>query len=642
VMQLHAYASHAERRPAHRRKRGQDDLRAQVVVRVAEPGTSREGGILQVRVPGTILISCTDEVVSARHAEGRRGPKASPRCTKQRRRADLSNRRWRHAVLAAQRVEAGGHRGSPRDWNLCRDARGTSYCRDGNDAGDPRAASCVRPAAAGQINHEVQVTGVKSGLKRQGVYWLWTVSGIISLVPQPVGQAPAQVSLHDDDRAGRNARFTKCADAIGEPELPGLNLAASQPRRVRIVYLTGSTQLGGAERCLLDVMESVRSERPTWAFSLIASGEGPVVTMARGMGFAVDVLPFPRAVATLGDSAASDNARGLFAIALRTLGATRAIARYRAELRTLLARLQPDVVHSNGYKTHILGSWARPPRAALVWHLHDYVSSRPLMARALRWHTSRCDAAIAVSESVGRDAQAACGSKLPVRVVLNGVDLQTFRPDGPRVDLDALAGLPPAPSHVTRVGLVATLGRFKGHRVFLQAVARLPRDLNLRAYVISGSVYETRGSEESLDALRGLAESLGIGDRVGFTGFISEPASAMRALDVVVHASTTPEPFGLVIVEGMACGRAVIVSAAGGAAEIVQPGVDALTHAPGDVAGLATAIQALASDDALRERLGREALRTAIARFDRRRMGAQIVLVYEALPARVPPERTTK
>ena len=54
----------------------------------------------------------------------------------------------------------------------------------------------------------------------------------------------------------------------------------------------------------------------------------------------------------------------------------------------------------------------------------------------------------------------------------------------------------------------------------------------------------------------------------------------MRALDIVVHASTEPEPFGLTIAEGMASGRAVIVSAAGGAAEIVQDGVDALTCAP--------------------------------------------------------------
>ena len=65
----------------------------------------------------------------------------------------------------------------------------------------------------------------------------------------------------------------------------------------------------------------------------------------------------------------------------------------------------------------------------------------------------------------------------------------------------------------------------------------------------------------------------------------------MRALDVVVHASTEPEPFGLVIAEAMACARAVVVSRAGGAAEIIEPGVDALAHAPGDAAELAECIR---------------------------------------------------
>src|SRR5207247_439443 len=66
-------------------------------------------------------------------------------------------------------------------------------------------------------------------------------------------------------------------------------------------------------------------------------------------------------------------------------------------------------------------------------------------------------------------------------------------------------------------------------------------------------------------------------DRVGFTGFLDDPASAMRALDIVVHASTQPEPFGLVIAEGMACGRAVIASRSGGSVEFIESGTNALT-----------------------------------------------------------------
>jgi glycosyltransferase involved in cell wall biosynthesis len=78
----------------------------------------------------------------------------------------------------------------------------------------------------------------------------------------------------------------------------------------------------------------------------------------------------------------------------------------------------------------------------------------------------------------------------------------------------------------------------------------------------------------------------------------------LRALDVVVHASTSPEPFGLVIAEAMACERPVIVSVAGGAAEIVTLGVDALGHHPGDAEGLAARMTELAIDPALRRRLG--------------------------------------
>lgn len=68
----------------------------------------------------------------------------------------------------------------------------------------------------------------------------------------------------------------------------------------------------------------------------------------------------------------------------------------------------------------------------------------------------------------------------------------------------------------------------------------------------------------------------------------------MRALDIVVHASTQPEPFGLVIAEAMACGRAVIASQAGGAAEIIDPGENALGLPPGDAAVLAERIVQLA------------------------------------------------
>jgi glycosyltransferase involved in cell wall biosynthesis len=230
--------------------------------------------------------------------------------------------------------------------------------------------------------------------------------------------------------------------------------------------------------------------------------------------------------------------------------------------------------------------------------------------------------------SVADDLKQVLSPSARIAVVHNAVDLETFAPEGPKQALDVCAGWKPAPADVVRVGLVATFARWKGHEVFLRAMAALPPDTPVRGYVVGGALYDTSGSQYSLDELQTLARTIGVADRVAFTGFLP-PAAAIRALDVVVHASTRPEPFGLVIAEAMACGRAVITSAAGGAAELIEPEIDALTHTPGDPADLSRAIARLVSDPELRARLGTRARLAACRRFDPDRLARDIVNVYE-------------
>jgi len=362
---------------------------------------------------------------------------------------------------------------------------------------------------------------------------------------------------------------------------------------------------------------------------VVAAEEGPLLDHARALGVEARVLPFPRALAGLGDAGAADR-RGL------RIGLARAApgsAVYLARLRRLLSGVAPDVVHTNGFKMHLLGAWAAPRGSRVVWHLHDFVSPRRAMSGLLRRACGRVAVAVAVSRAVAADAAAVCGSGLRTRTVYNAVDLDRFAPLGTALDLDAAAGMAPAPAGTVRVGLVATLGRWKGHEVFLRALAALPPGVPVRAYVVGGGIYRTAGSEVDADGLRRMAAELGIADRVGFTGFVDEPAAAIRALDVVVHASTQPEPSGLVIAEGMACGRAVIASAAGGAGEIVIPGHDALAVYPGDAEGLSRAIHCLARDPVLRGRLARAGRETAVRRFDRARLAAEIAPLYRSLAA---------
>jgi glycosyltransferase involved in cell wall biosynthesis len=396
---------------------------------------------------------------------------------------------------------------------------------------------------------------------------------------------------------------------------------------MRVLFLTGSGGLGGAERSLLDVMASLRQAEPALTLELLAAASGPLLERAEAVGVAASVLPLPPSLARLGETDVAGSGAGLARMIPRLAAAAVPVARYVARLRRAIAAAAPDVVHTNSLKMHVLGSWAcRGP--ALVWHLHDYVARRPVTARLLRWNAGRAAVAVANSQSVADDACAVFGERLRVVPMLNAVDLRRFADVGHRLDLDALAGLGPAPPDCVRVGLVATFGRWKGHRTFLEAMALVPRTLPVRGFVIGGPLYATEGSQYSLDELRALAAALGVADRVGFTGFVPQVEDALRALDIIVHASTAPEPFGLVIAEAMATGRAVIASDAGGARELFTPGLDGLRHEPGAAESLAGRIVDLAGDADARARIGRAGRRTAERRFDRARLATELLPVY--------------
>jgi glycosyltransferase involved in cell wall biosynthesis len=394
---------------------------------------------------------------------------------------------------------------------------------------------------------------------------------------------------------------------------------------MRVLFVSPSAGLGGAERVLVEAARSLQALMPGWSFGLIATEEGPLVDAARSLGVDVMVLPLPTRFAATGEFG-----RQPLTTWLRLAGTGSGLVGYTRQLRRRLREWAPDIVHSNGLKTHILSAWALEPPHRLVWHVHDYLSTRTVSSTLLRVHSRKASLVLANSRSVAEDAAQSLGSPLPIRTVYNAVDTARFRPDGARLDLDLASGLPPAPPAATvRVGLTATFARWKGHDVFLRAVASLPSRLNIRAYVIGGPVYRTGdASQWTREEIESMARDLGLGGQIGFTGLLPDTAPALRALDVVVHASTRAEPFGLTIAEAMATRRAVISSDAGGAREIGVPEETCLVHAPGDVSALARQIERLASDPELRARLGTAAERSVRQRFTHRAMGEALRAAY--------------
>jgi glycosyltransferase involved in cell wall biosynthesis len=406
---------------------------------------------------------------------------------------------------------------------------------------------------------------------------------------------------------------------------------------MRIVFLSPVGAIGGAERVLLDLIASLHAAVPAADLHLIAGSDGPLVQAARAASASVTVLPMPPAIGDMGDYAlASGRKSAKWSFLVRAPRAAWSAWRYARQLRRLIATLRPAVVHSNGIKFHLLTRLARLENAAVVWHIHDFLGSRPLMARGLRWAGRRTAGAIAISRAVAEDAEFILPS-VPVEVVPNAVDTNCFAPgpgDGTR--LDRLASLPPAGPSVVRIGLVATFALWKGHDVFLKAARQLASQslgYEVRFFVVGGPIYQTLGSQWTEEELRTQGADLAAAGKLGFLGFQQEINQVYRSLDIVVHSSTRPEPFGLTIAEAMSCGRAAVVTQGGGASELFSHDCDAIGVPAGNADALAGALADLVNDPAKRERLGIQARATALKHFRRERLGPQVLHAYKQFGA---------
>jgi glycosyltransferase involved in cell wall biosynthesis len=158
--------------------------------------------------------------------------------------------------------------------------------------------------------------------------------------------------------------------------------------------------------------------------------------------------------------------------------------------------------------------------------------------------------------------------------------------------------------------MVGRIAPWKGQDVFIRAFAKAFPDGPERALIV-GSPLFGREDMQYADGLHRLAADLGIADRVEFPGFQEDVAGSLQEMDVAVHASIVPEPFGQVVVEAMAAGLPVVAVDGGGPAEIVTHELDGLLYPAGDVDVLAARLRRLAADAPLRARLGQAARRRA-------------------------------
>lgn len=221
---------------------------------------------------------------------------------------------------------------------------------------------------------------------------------------------------------------------------------------------------------------------------------------------------------------------------------------------------------------------------------------------------------------------AALGADLDrVRVVPCGVDLDLFRPDGPQEP----RGERPR---------VLSLGRLvprKGVDDVVRALVALP---DVELVVAGGPPRAELSGDPEVRRLTRLAGELDVLDRVEFRGAVarSEVPALVRSADVVACVPWY-EPFGIVPLEAMACGRPVVGSAVGGLLDSVVPGRTGMLVPPRHPYQLARVIGDLLADPGARARLGRAGARRARSRYSWDRVALEHERIYATLASQPDP-----
>ncbi len=354
--------------------------------------------------------------------------------------------------------------------------------------------------------------------------------------------------------------------------------------RPRVVYLDHVARLSGGEIALLRVLPYLEHVNA----HVILGEDGPFARRLQEEGVSVEVLPI--------DAAARDLRKDTVRVGGPSPAALLATVSHVARLALRLRSLRPDVVHTNSLKAGVYGSLAaRAAGVPVIWHVRDRIAEDYLPRSAVRLMRRLIhrlpDAVIANSDATLETLGA--GARAPLRCVIpDSVELSEQH-RSPRVGEPIF-------------GIVGRLAPWKGQDLFLRAFAAAFPDGGARAVVVGAAMF---GEEDFERELPKLAARLGLGDRVEFRGFREDVWPELASFDVLVHASLTPEPFGQVVLEGMAAGLPVIAPDEGGPATMIADGETGLLFASRRQDSLAAAMLALGADAAARERLGSAARR---------------------------------
>jgi glycosyltransferase involved in cell wall biosynthesis len=363
---------------------------------------------------------------------------------------------------------------------------------------------------------------------------------------------------------------------------------------MKILFLDQSGKPGGAELCLIDIAKPYGESALVGLFA-----DGPFKDLLQQNHIPVEVL----ATQAIQVRKESSLLQGLKSLGQLVPLITKVVKKAR----------EYDLIYANTQKALVVGALASFfSRRPLVYHLHDILSIEHFSQTNLRIAVNlanRFASLVIANSQASKTAFVQAGGRTDIiEVVYNGFDSKKYQTDESDINkLKQQLGL----QRKFVVGHFSRLAPWKGQHILIDALAKCPPEV--RAVLVGDALF---GEQDYVQQLHQQVAELGLENRVKFLGFRSDIPQLMAACDLVAHTSTSPEPFGRVIVEAMLCGKPVVAAKAGGAMELVEHGLNGFLVTPGEPQELAQVIITCLQETEITATIANNARTTASGCFD--------------------------
>ncbi len=378
----------------------------------------------------------------------------------------------------------------------------------------------------------------------------------------------------------------------------------------RVLYIDHTSMLGGGEIALFNLVTGLNRDEFEPVVVLFETGKLWDKLASAG----IDVRLFT--VKGTVKSARKDQLGIRSLLRIRDIGA---VISSILKLSKFIREINPQIVHCNNLKSNLIGGFAgRLARKKVIWHIRDRYESDYLpmpvvsVLRLLARYVPH--GVVANSQSTLETVKLPAGK--PSWVIYSGIRLPVERPD-------RHFGSP------VRIGMVGRIAPWKGQHIFLEAASEVAKRFADTEFVVIGAALF--GEDDYTNQVKQRANQPDLEGRVLWEGFRDDVINAIDSLDIVVHASVTAEPFGQVVVEGMAMKKPVIATAGGGVLEIIQDGENGFLVPMNDSHAMARTICRVLANPDESTQIGRKARQRVIDCFTTEISVAMAQVVYRAL-----------